>query len=355
MNLSQLIEGAAQGRWSEERIKAWYDARPWRVGCNFIPSGAINQLEMWQAETFDPKQIDHELGLLAGLAMNTVRVFLHDLLWLQDTKGFLGRIDQFLNIAMRHKISTMLVIFDSCWDGNAQLGPQRAPTPGVHNSYWLKSPTNSIFYGDPAEFDKLEEYVVRVVSHFRNDERIMVWDLWNEPDNRGSERSREENQALVVPMIAKTFQWARSANPSQPLTSGWWVGDLSSDEKLEPLSRLQLAASDVNSFHCYKPLDETRETVACLKRYGRPLLCTEYVARGAGSTFEAILPYFKEEKIAAYNWGAVSGKTQTIYPWDSWQNPYTSEPVPWHHDIFRPDGTPYDAKETELIKALLKK
>jgi len=354
MSHLKLIEEATRGCWSEARIRAWYDHQPWRVGCNFIPSGAINQLEMWQADTFDPKQIDHELGLLADLGMNTARVFLHDLLWVQDAKGFFGRIDQFLDLAARRGISIMLVIFDSCWDGNPQLGPQRAPTPGVHNSYWLKSPSNSIFYNAPA-FDPLQDYVTDVVNHFRNDDRIMVWDLWNEPDNRGGDVPREKNGDIVVPLLARTFQWARSADPTQPLTSGIWAGDLSSDEKLEPLCRLQLFASDVISFHRYEPLEKTREVVEHLKRFGRPLLCTEYVARGAGSTFEAILPYFKQEKIAAYNWGAVSGKTQTIYPWDSCQKPYAAEPVPWHHDIFRPDGSPYDPKETALIKALLER
>jgi len=358
MIISNLISEAAKGRWDETRARQWYEGVNWPVGCNFIPSGAINQLEMWQADTFNPKELDRELGWLAGIAMNTARVFLHDLIWKQGAKGFLSRIDQFLDIAERHGMRIMFVFFDSCWNPEPISGPQRAPTPGVHNSYWAQSPGATIV-GDPAAFARLEEYVTGVVEHLRNDKRVLVWDVWNEPDNinmgkfRVGTMSQEQKNDLVMPLLAKTFQWVRSANPTQPLTSGVWAGDWSSDDKLIPLQRVQLFASDVISFHRYTALEETRATVEPLKRFGRPLLCTEYVARGAGSTFESILPYFKQEKIGAYNWGAVAGKTNTIYPWTSWEKPYTEEPVPWHHDIFRPDGSPYDPKETALIKSLV--
>jgi len=358
MTISESIEEAAKDRWDKARAWRWYDAQPWPVGCNFIPSGAINQLEMWQADTFTPKEIDRELGWLAGIGMNTARVFLHDLLWKQDAMGFLARIDQFLDIAERHKIGTMFVFFDSCWNPHPVLGAQPAPIPGLHNSCWAQSPGTAIV-SDPDAFARLEEYVVGVVNHFRNDKRVLVWDVWNEPENITNPRYQTKNLTLeqkagiVVPLLARTFQWARSAQPTQPLTSGIWTGDWSSDEKLTPIQQLQLRASDVISFHRYTALEETRATVEPLKRFGRPLLCTEYVARGAGSTFEAILPYFKQEKIAAYNWGAVSGKTQTIYPWDSWEKTYSAEPAVWHHDIFRPDGSPYDSRETALIKSLL--
>jgi len=361
MTLSNLIEETAKGRWDETRARAWHDSLPWLVGCNFIPSGAINQLEMWQADTFNPKEIDRELGWLAGTGMNTARVFLHDLLWKQDAQGFLSRIDQFLDIAERHRIGIMFVFFDSCWNPYPELGGQRAPTPHVHNSFWAQSPGAAIV-NDPAAFEQLQGYVTGVVNHLRNDKRVLVWDVWNEPDNinLGSYHTggltQEQKAGIITPLLARAFQWVRSAHPTQPLTSGIWAAgtaDWSGDDKLIALQQLQLHVSDVTSFHRYTALEETRVTVEPLKRFGRPLLCTEYIARGAGSTFEAILPYFKREKIAAYNWGAVSGKTQTIYPWDSWEKAYTEEPPVWHHDIFRPDGSPYDPRETALIKSLL--
>jgi hypothetical protein len=305
MSNSNLVAEAANGRWDEARTWKWYDAQPWPVGCNFVPSSAINQLEMWQAETFNPQEIDKELGWLAGIGMNTVRVFLHDLLWKQDAEGFLARVEQFLGIAEKHKIGTMLVFFDSCWNPHPELGTQRAPKPRVHNSYWAQSPGAKIA-NDPAAFARLENYVTSVVRHFREDTRVIVWDIWNEPDNINmgtfdtKTMTQQQKGEIITPLLAQAFQWVRAVNPTQPLTSGVWAGDWSSDDKLESWQKVQLFASDITSFHRYVPLEETRATVEPLKRFGRPLMCTEYVARAAGSTFEAILPYFKQEKIGAY-------------------------------------------------------
>jgi hypothetical protein len=357
---AKLIEEAAEGRWDEARAWKWYGGVVWPVGCNFLPSGSVNQLEMWQAETFNPEEIERELGWLAGIGMNTARVFLHDLLWQQDAKGFLSRIDQFLDLASRHGMRIMLVFFDSCWNPHPVLGPQRAPTPGVHNSYWAQSPGAAI-RNDPAAFAKLEEYVIGVMGHFRDDSRVLVWDVWNEPGNNNGNSFPIPGldfptlHAKVIPLLAQVFKWGRGAAPSQPLTSGVWDGDYMDDGSPSPLTELQVGASDLISFHNYSKPDKTRTVVEGLERYHRPLFCTEYMSRTTGSTFEAILPYFKEKKVGAYNWGAVAGKSQTHYPWDSWEKPYTAEPALWHHDIFRRDGSPYDPKETEFIKRLLGK
>jgi hypothetical protein len=105
-----------------------------------VPKSAINQLEMWQEATFDPVEIDREFGWAEAMGMNTMRVFLHDLLWQQDSTGFRQRIDRFLAIASRHHIRPLLVLFDSVWDPLPQLGPQYPPIPGVHNSGWVQSP-----------------------------------------------------------------------------------------------------------------------------------------------------------------------------------------------------------------------
>ncbi|MCE0497098.1 MAG: cellulase family glycosylhydrolase [Methylacidiphilales bacterium] len=354
--MESLPEDLLSQRWDLKRASAWHDSLGWLVGCNFIPSHAINQLEMWQAETFNPQEIDRELGWLAALGMNSMRVFLHDLPWEQDAEGFLTRIDQFLNIAHRHGIGIMFVFFDSVWHPFPHPGPQREPEPGVHNSFWVQSPGVKTLQ-DGKAFLRLEDYVRGVIGRFGSDPRVQVWDLWNEPDNSNANSygprdfNPEKKAQLVLPLLARVFQWARSAGPSQPLTSGVWQGAWTG-EKVAPLTKFQLEASDVISFHMYGPLPLTRVSVENLKPLGRPLLCTEYMARGVGSTFEAILPYFKKEGIAAYNWGAVAGKSQTIYPWDSWQNPYPPEPPLWFHDIFRRDGSAYDPKEVDLIKSL---
>lgn len=341
--------------WTKEDANGWYDRQPWLVGPNFMPSTAINQLEMWQAETFDTVTINRELGWAASLGMNTARVFLHDLLYEQDSLGFFNRVDIFLRIAQRHKIKPMLVLFDSCWDPFPKLGTQRAPKPHLHNSGWVQSPGQNALK-DPTQYPRLERYVKGTVKRFAQDNRVSVWDVWNEPDNMTGpsyEKVELPNKvALVLPLLQKSFVWTRAANPSQPITSGIWLGDWSSPDKLTPMQKLQLEESDIISFHNYDNTQELEKRIIWLQRYGRPLLCTEYMARPNGSTFQSSLPVAKKHKVAMYNWGFVDGKTQTIYPWDSWTKKYTAEPPLWFHDIFRRNGTPYKTEEVNLIRSL---
>jgi hypothetical protein len=351
-----MVRSATPQQWSTASATTWYANQPWPVGSNFIPSSAINELEMWQADTFDLPAIDRELGWAEGLGMNTMRVFLHNLAWKQDRSGFIKRMDQFLRVADQHHIRIMFVLLDSVWDPNPQIGKQREPRPGVHNSGWVQAPGAKIL-NEPATWSvEIEPYVKEVVGHFRNDHRVLVWDLMNEPDNEnGSYKSTElPNKAEAAQrLLARVWEWARSVKSTQPLTSGVWrKQDWSDDNKLSPMEHLQLDNSDVITFHSYDPPEKMQITIQSLRRFQRPIICTEYMARPRGSTFEAILPILKQEKIGAYNWGFVSGKTQTIYPWDSWAKQYTAEPPLWFHDVFRPDGTPYDPKETDLIRLL---
>jgi Cellulase (glycosyl hydrolase family 5) len=346
----------AAGRWSEQQASDWYRQQPWLVGANYIPANAINELEMWQAETFDPKTIDKELGWAAGIGMNTMRVFLHDLLWQQDAEGFKKRLTEFLQIADKHKIKPMFVLFDSVWDPSPQLGKQRAPKPGVHNSGWLQSPGAKALE-DTTQYPRLEAYVKGVVGSFANDHRVLAWDVWNEPDNMNqSSYGKQEppnKVKLVLALLPQAFAWARSARPRQPLTSGVWRGDWSSEEKMSEMDKLQVALSDVVSFHNYDAPEEFEKRIGWLRRYNRPLLCTEYMARGNKSTFQGSLPIAKKHNVAAYNWGLVVGKTQTHLPWDSWQRPYTDrEPPIWFHEVFKADGAPYREEEVALIRAL---
>ncbi|MDP9347868.1 MAG: cellulase family glycosylhydrolase [Gemmatimonadota bacterium] len=343
------------GRWSQERAAAWARETGWLVGSNFGPSTAINQLEMWQAETWDPRTIDRELGWAEGLGMNTMRVFLHNLAYEQDPQGFLKRLDEFLAVADRHGIRPMLVLFDAVWDPFPRVGRQRQPTPGLHNSGWVQSPHIEVLR-DTARHDELEGYVKGVVGRFRADRRIVAWDLYNEPDNRNPSSYQAfepvNKGELALALLRKTFAWARSVNPTQPLTAGPWKGDWVDPSQTLPITTFMLENSDIITFHSYDDLPVVQRQVAALKRYGRPVINTEYMARPRGSTFQSILPFFKEQNVGAYNWGFVAGKTQTIYPWDSWSRPYSTEPNPWFHDIFRLDGTPYRAEEVALIRSL---
>jgi glycosyl hydrolase family 10 len=344
-------------RWTEQKANDWYARQPWLVGSNFVPQSAINQLEMWQEATFDPHEIDRELAWAEAMGMNTMRVFLHDLLWQQDSVGFTRRIDRFLGIASRHHIRPLFVLFDSCWDPLPHLGPQRPPTPGVHNSGWVQSP-GARALADPSQYPRLEAYVTGVVRAFAKDDRILAWDVWNEPgaDNAGSYPKDElrDKAARVIALLPQAFAWARAANPVQPLTSGVWAVDTLPDgAHLGELQRIQVRESDIITFHNYSWPEYFKRQVAWLKRYGRPVICTEYMARPVGSTFDAILPIGKQEKVGLINWGFVAGKTQTYLPWDSWQHPYVLEQPPvWFHEVLRSDGTPYRQAEVSLIRQL---
>ncbi len=352
------LSASDSARWTPEKATAWAAARPLPVGCNYVPAYAANQLEMWQGATFDPDSIGRELGWARSLGFNSMRVFLHNLAWREDPRGFLDRMDQFLAIADRNGIATLFVVFDGVWNPRPHTGTQPSPTPGVHNSQWVQSPGVAMLI-DGSRHGELEAYVKSVLGRFRDDPRIGGWDLFNEPNN-GNERSYRAEETpykewYSLILLNEVFRWAREANPSQPLTAGVWRGtwDLN-DPGIDPVTKFELENSDILSFHCYRPLDTLEAWVAPLGRMGRPIWCTEYMARPMGSTFQAILPRLRQERMGAYSWGFVSGKSQTRFAWSTWSAPQKGEPEPWFHDILRTDGSPYDATEVRFLKELLR-
>lgn len=343
--------------WTKEQANTWYEKQPWLVGSNFLPSTAINELEMWQAESFDTATIARELKWAASLGMNTMRIFLHDLAYKQNPDGFKKRIDIVLRIAARYHIKPLFVLFDSCWDPFPHTGKQHEPAPFLHNSGWVQSPGADALR-DSTEYPRLKKYVVDIVSGFAKDKRVLGWDVWNEPDNtNGGSYGRFEpynKVSLVYSLLRKVFIWARSANPSQPITAAIWAGNWSNVDSLKSIEKLMLDQSDVISFHNYDKPDEFEKRIQWLGRYGRPILCSEYMARFNGSTFQGSMPVAKKYKVAVINWGFVNGKSQTIFPWDSWSIKYTGEPAEWFHDIFRKDGSAYRQEEVDFIKAIIK-
>ena len=343
-------------RWSSDRANRWYQAQGWPVGANYITSNAINQLEMFQPGTYDPQRINTELGWARLQGVNTVRVFLHDQLWAQDSRGFQLRLSQFVSIAARHGIKPMFVLFDSCWDPFPKLGKQHAPRPGVHNSGWVQSP-GAERIDDPSYTRTLRDYVMGVLTQFRTDDRVLAWDLWNEPDNpsrqyRNVERS--DKQQRVANLLPQVFSWARAVDPQQPLTSGVWDGEWDTAHR-NAISGIQLDNSDVITFHSYGDPATFENKIGELSPLGRPMICTEYMARTLGSTVEGILPVAKRHNVGAVNWGLVAGKTQTYFPWDSWDHPYTAIPEVWFHDLLRPDGRPFRDTEIQTIQSLSKR
>ena len=345
------------GQWTIERANEWYNGLDWLVGCNFAPSNAINQLEMWQKDTFSPETIDKELGWAEDLGFNTLRVFLHYLPWKEDKAGFYERVDQFLDICAKHKMRVMLIFFDDVWHPYPKSGVQPIPTKGVHNSGWVQSPGIDVLKNLASHEAGLKAYVQETMKRYAEDSRVLIWDLYNEPANPNqasygdSELENKMDYSLVL--LQKAFKWAREVNPSQPICSDVWrVGHLDLD-KLDAIDKFCYENSDVINFHSYYGPEITEKMVALLATSGRPLICTEYMARTAGSTFETILPIFKKNKVAAYNWGLVNGKSNTIYPWSSWENPFPNEPEIWFHDIFRTDGTPFSKEEVAFIKTTI--
>lgn len=327
-------------RWSVKKANDWYAAEPWRAGANYTPASAINQLEFWQKETFNPREIDKELGWAEGIGLTTLRVYLHDMAWKQDPAGFKERMKTFLSIADKHHIKPLFVFFDDCWNADGATGRQPEPKPGVHNSGWVRSPFKPV-HDDAQQWGYLKEYVQDVLKTFGKDRRILLWDLYNEPGNSGY-------GSKSLPLLKAVFSWAREVNPSQPLSAGVW------DDKLTALNEFQIANSDVITYHSYDVAAVHQKRIDGLKKEGRPLICTEYMARRNGSTFQTILPMLKKQKIMAINWGLVDGKTNTKYAWDE---PVSdgSEPKLWFHEIFRKDGSPYKKEETDLIRSLTKK
>lgn len=327
----------ASAKWTSEQAQTWSAEHGWLRGCNFNPSTAINQLETWQAETFDTATINRELGWAENIGMNCMRVYLHHVAWEVDKDGFKDRMKQYLTIADKHGIKTIFVFFDDCWNATYQAGKQPDPKPGVHNSGWVRDP-GDLLHQDSTLINVLEAYVKDVLTTFKDDKRIAIWDLYNEPGNSGY-----GNKSL--PLLKKVFQWGWEVRPSQPLSAGLWSLPLSD------LNKFQVENSDIITYHNYEAPEKHQAAIDTLKRYGLPLVCTEYMARRNNSLFTNIMPMLKENNIGAINWGLVAGKSNTKYAWSE-PIPDGSEPPLWFHEIFRPDGTPYKQEEVDLIKSL---
>lgn len=351
MNLRNLLLGvcsvcllslpsfAQTGVWSKERARAWEKENPWYCGVNYIPSNAINYTAMWDKTSFSPDLIDKELKLMENLGMNCVRVVLQYAVYEDDPAYFIRTFGRFLDICGKHKIKVMPIFFDDCAFGvntDPKVGKQPEPLEGWYAWAWSPSPGYSMVV-DERTHPRLEVYVKDILSHFKDDERIFVWDLYNEPTNTTvSERS--------FPLLYKVFEWAREINPKQPITSGMWNGN-------QKLNDFLIENSDIITFHCYASKAETEKQMKHFLGLGRPVICTEWMNRVAKSYILEILPMFKEARVGSILWGLVNGKTQTHLPWGHRpeQLPYTGE---WQHDIFKGDFTPYNPEEIKLIKEL---
>ena len=353
-------------RWPEAQANDWWRAKPWPVGCNFLPSTAVNFLEMWRAETFDRPTIARELGWAADIGLNTVRTNLHFLIWKHDRDGLLERFDWFLKIAAERGLSVMPVLFDDCGFGGQEpaWGPQPDPIAGVHNSRAVASPGRDAVM-TRAQWPVFRAYLQDVIKAHRDDPRILAWDLYNEPGNRmifmGNGGYREYDPSLSVHskvLMAECFEWARAVAPSQPLTvAAWRTPKLGHDAPAfdDPIDRQAIALSDIVSFHAYCDLAHAQRYLQQLETHGRPILITEWMARTIGSRIIDQLPLYHDHRVGAYSWGLVKGRTQTDQPWPAdleALHGHVEAPGLWFHDLLWPDGRAYDLAELDVLAEL---
>ncbi len=354
---SAAVAIAQTRQWTPNAASDWYARQPWIIGANYIQSNTVNQIEMWQPETFDGDRIDMELSWAESLGINTLRVSLHELLWEKDSGGMANRMRKFLAIADKHKMKVIFVLFDSSGDPYPVPGRQHQPKPGVRNSLWVQSPGAKGLI-DPKQIENALNYAQDVVAVFNIDKRILAWDVWNEPDNTNSNSYRNSelpNKVEAVRnLLPKVFQYARAGIPEQPLTSGLWQGDWSSAATLSPIEKTQIELSDFVSFQNYDGPEEFEKRVKWLKAFGRPVLCTGFLARNQGSSVDTILPIALKYDVGALVGDLVQGKTQKWLPSDSWKKPYVDrEPSVWSQDLFRTTGPLYLQKDADVIKQMI--
>lgn len=330
-------------RWSSAKVWEWYNSILWIKGFNYVPSNAVNSTEMWQEETFSPELIDRELKLARETGFNACRVFLQYIVWKDDPIAYLNRFDKFLEIASLNGLSVMPILFDDCAFANKPpyLGVQDAPIPGVANSGWTASPGSELAL-NPSEMPSLKQYLQDFICRYAADDRILIWDMYNEPGNCGMNDKS-------MPLLERAFCWAREINPTQPLTCAVWL--LPYDSKCDAIC---LAQSDVISFHDYNDYETTEKAILQLSEYDRPILCTEWLNRPGGNRVETHLPLFKAKKIGIYNWGLINGKTQTHLSGQTMLGEPDPYPSKWQHDFYHNNYEPYCVSEISFLKEMFK-
>lgn len=352
-------------RWSEAKANAWWAAQPWICGFNFLPSTAVNFLEMWHPDTFDRDTIERELGWAADIGFNAFRINLHYLVWKHDRDGLLDRLDWIMGVADGLGIATVPCFFDDCGFGGfePEFGPQPAPIEGVHNSRAVASPGRARLL-DPAEWSGFEGYVRDIVSAYRADARILFWDLYNEPGNRmifgpdGSRQHEPDFTAASLKLMRASFEWCREESPTQPRTVAAWVTPLpgvAGDPYQTEIDQAALALSDIVTFHAYWETDHVEGFIAHLQAHNRPMLCTEWMARPIGSRICNQLELFKTSGVGCFQWGLVQGRTQTHLPWPAdlvKAHGGEADRSVWFHDLLDRTGQAYDPVETAELQRL---
>ena len=345
--------------WSKEKAWDWYQKRPWIRGCNYMSADCANRIDQWQADGFEQRleTTDRELALAAQTGFNSIRIIPEFIVWDQEHDSFLKRFDRYLDVCAKHGITCMVVLANDCMRPKGleinRLGRQHVAW-GYHGGRKL-SQHDSIGIGyhvldEPETAPRYFEMVREMVVRYKNDERIIIWNVYNEVGNSG----RKE---ITLPNLKRIFEICREIDPVQPLTCETWSlgGEI---ENLPEAERYALEHSDIISYHSYSDYITNIKIIRALKQLGRPILCTEWLARCLDNNVREMFPLFYIERIGCYNWGFVAGKSQTYEPWNSLWKQYEDNPnekidfTKWFHDLYRPNHKPYDPKEIEIIKSI---
>ena len=351
-------------RWSEQRVWDWYNSRPWMRGCNYMSADCANRIDQWQSLGFEERMqtTEEELALMEKTGFNSIRIILEFVVWRDEHDSFLERFDRYLERCAAHGISCMVTLANDCmppknefWK-EPQIGEQHYDWGyhggRKHSQHGKFASIGPHFLDDPEMAPLYYEMVREIVNIYKNDPRVAIWDVYNEPGN--------SNRAEVtLPHLKKLFEIVRDIDPSQPLTCGVWSTRLVNGQlEMSDVQRYGLEHSDVISYHSYSPITDHVKLIAQLKKLGRPLMCTEWLGRCLHNTVFEVFPLFYVEKIGCYNWGFVAGKYQTYEPWEGTWTRYAEDPgldvdfTKWFHDLYRPNHRPYDPKEIELIQEL---
>ena len=351
-------------RWSKERIWEWYNNRPWMRGCNYMSASSANRVDTWQELGFEERMVEteRELALVRDTGFNTIRIIPEFVVWQKEHDGFMERFDRYLDLCWKYGISCMVVLANDCMPPKTErwklpdIGPQtydwgyhggkKHSQHGTHTG-----PAPHYYLDDPETAAEYFEMVRELITKYKDDERICIWDLYNEPGN-------SQRDGLTMPNLKKIFEIAREIDPIQPLTVAVWRLRGEMKTPLSEVEQYALDNSDIISYHYYEGFLEHVKLIKRLKQEGRPIINTEWLGRCLHNNVFDVFPLFYLEKIGCYNWGFVAGKYQTYEPWEGTWDRYNSgeqrdvDFTKWFHDLYRPNLRPYDPREIDLIKHL---
>lgn len=348
-------------RWSKEKAWKWYNARPWIRGCNYMSADCANRVDQWQELGFEERfeTTESELELMKETGFNAVRLILEYVVWKEEHDGFMERLERYISLCAKYGISCMIVLANDCMPPKNELW--KMPYVGKQEYVWgyhggkksaqhslQTSPAPHFYLDNPESRADYFRMVEEIVTKYKNDERIIVWDVYNEPGNGRRDDLTPEN-------LKALFELVRACEPIQPLTSAVWriKGD---GTPLSEVEQYALDHSDIVSYHFYGNYNEHIKIIHRLKKEGRPIITTEWLGRIFGNDVFSLFPLFYLERIGCYNWGFVAGKYQTYEPWEGTWQMYERgrcknvDFTKWFHDLYRPSHHPYDPKEIELIK-----